>query len=513
MEYNDIMNKYRILFRWFSFLLILLPVKGFGASTTDAGGGDTGSTGLPEDIIRKTEGVLPIQWRIDRAEEGDTIFVQPGTYFENLEFKGKAITVLGVAGPEETVIDGRGEGTVVDFAGCADTNSVLSGVTVRNGGGSYFIETWRAGGILAFEASCKIINCIISDNYVGSPVVNCCAGGAEFFQGTFVIRDCVFRNNASGKGGGICLYYGQGCITSSRFEYNTAFSDLSLGDKSSGRGGGCYFDSLDSLTVTNCVFSGNSVSRPSKEYDGKPWGGACFIGCEVTIKNNFFINNKAVYGGALYITEPGIVVESEVTRNIFLNNSAGDQWDSGIGGAIYCWGGDGHAQARIFNNLFSGNGAFEGDSGSFSSGSIAHSAHGGGVINNIIMNTRSGIAVVLHPLSPHHHNCFWNNADGDVDWPGEGTIFEDPKTGPGNKFRIPADSPCIDAGCSTGLEGRVCGDFPDIGAFENCGLNNLRTGKLTLSNLEPVSLPDSLSTGISVQNPAAGKSPAEPSSH
>ena len=187
------------------FLLSFSAVEGYGASSEGDGASGTGSTGLPEDIIRKAKCVLPIQRRIDQAEDGDTVFVQPGTYFENLEFKGKAITVLGVAGPDETVIDGRGEGTVVDFAGCSDTTSILSGVTVRNGGGSYFIEAWRAGGILSRYASCKIVNCFIMDNTVGSPNQACLAGGAEFFQGAVVVQDCRIENNASGRAGGVVL--------------------------------------------------------------------------------------------------------------------------------------------------------------------------------------------------------------------------------------------------------------------------------------------------------------------
>ena len=494
------------------FLLSFSAVEGYGASSEGDGATGTGSTGLPEDIIRKAKCVLPIQRRIDQAEDGDTIFVLPGTYFENIEFKGKAITVLGVGGPEETVIDGRGEGTVVDFAGCPDTTSILSGVTARNGGGSYFIETWRAGGILAFEASCKIDNCIISNNTVGSPEIVCCAGGVEFYQGTVVVRDCVFKNNASGMGGGGCFYKVKGRVTGCRFENNVAFGHICLGDKRSGIGGACYVATLDSLTISNCVFINNRALRISDDYKSEPKGGACFITAEVCLKNNLFINNRSTYGGALYITEPGYVVKSEVTRNIFLDNSAGDEWDSGVGGAIYCWGADGNAQAHIFNNLFSGNGAFEGDSGSVWSGSVFHVGDSGGVVNNIIMNTVSGIAAVFDWASPHHHNCYWNNADGHVDWPGEGTIFMDPKTGPGKKFHIPADSPCFDAGAFTGLEGMVCDDFPDIGAFENCGLNYILPGKLPVSNPEPAYTPDPLSAGKAGGNPDAGAAPAEPSS-
>ena len=39
--------------------------------------------------------------------DGDTIIVRAGTYVENINFFGKAITVQSESGPEKTVIDGK----------------------------------------------------------------------------------------------------------------------------------------------------------------------------------------------------------------------------------------------------------------------------------------------------------------------------------------------------------------------------------------------------------------------
>jgi hypothetical protein len=74
-----------------------------------------------------------IQAGINAAINGDTVLVSPGTYFENINFNGKAITVKSSAGPAVTIIDGSSINPPVTFSTNEPNTSVLSGFTLQNG--------------------------------------------------------------------------------------------------------------------------------------------------------------------------------------------------------------------------------------------------------------------------------------------------------------------------------------------------------------------------------------------
>lgn len=85
-----------------------------------------------------------VQAAINAAQPGDEVLVDPGTYVENLNFIGKAITVRSAAGPQATTLDGGFNGQpVVAFVSGETRNAVLSGFTIRNG-----LSPWGAGVML-----------------------------------------------------------------------------------------------------------------------------------------------------------------------------------------------------------------------------------------------------------------------------------------------------------------------------------------------------------------------------
>ena len=81
-----------------------------------------------------------IQAGIDAAQNGDKILVAGGTYYENINFSGKAIKVTSEKGWDVTVIDGNQSGSVIRFEKGEGLNSVIEGFTITNGSG-----TWVGG--------------------------------------------------------------------------------------------------------------------------------------------------------------------------------------------------------------------------------------------------------------------------------------------------------------------------------------------------------------------------------
>ena len=127
--------------------------------------------GLTAGTIQVPADYATIQAGINAAFPGDTVLVADGTYYENIDFKGKAITVASyylsdgdTTHVNSTIIDGSQPvdpniGTVVTFLSGEDTTSVLYGFTITRGSGTLNeSQTARGGGgILCVSSGAKII--------------------------------------------------------------------------------------------------------------------------------------------------------------------------------------------------------------------------------------------------------------------------------------------------------------------------------------------------------------------
>jgi MYXO-CTERM domain-containing protein len=289
----------------------LLPSSAFAASLTvdRAGTGD----------------YKAIQDAIDAAASGDTITVLTGTYAEDLDFSGKAITITGKDGAAKTTLRGS-----VTFGSSEPSSTVFSGFTVQNTGAiairvagtsptlSGVIVT--TSGSVAGDGAVKIEG--------GSPTFSSCSftsnsgyiGGAMAVSGgaTVQITDSAFTSNASYNGGAIAVDDGELTLDTVTFTSNVGYY----------YGGALYVVEGD-VSASDTAFASNQTWYY--------YGGAVYAGTGVTISlvgGDFTGNTSGSlvagygYGGAIAMTDNG---ELSLDRTVFSANAAS------YGGHISAW--------------------------------------------------------------------------------------------------------------------------------------------------------------------------------
>jgi hypothetical protein len=135
-------------------------------------------------VINIPDDKTTIQAGIDSASTGDTVLVQEGTWYENINFKGKAITVASqfildgdTSHISKTIIDGSQctnpdtASTVLMVSG-EDTTSVLMGFTITGGKGTVVEKALKdhqglnfisGGGVLILNSGGKITHNIVEE--------------------------------------------------------------------------------------------------------------------------------------------------------------------------------------------------------------------------------------------------------------------------------------------------------------------------------------------------------------
>lgn len=174
-----------------------------GMILTTAAVGNAATIHVPADQVK-------IQAAIDAAVNGDTVLVAPGTYFENINFRGKAITLVSEQGPALTVIDGGSLDSVVALALSEGPGSVLSGFTVQNGFSTSRTAGFGDGGGIRIgnpfsttPTSPTIQNNIIQNNRACDGVGIMVRSGSPLIQGNTIINNSQAGCSGGTGGGGI----------------------------------------------------------------------------------------------------------------------------------------------------------------------------------------------------------------------------------------------------------------------------------------------------------------------
>jgi hypothetical protein len=341
-----------------------------------------------------------IQAAIDAANNGDAVLVAPGTYVENINFGGKAITVTSESGHEATIIDGGAADSVVRFTSGEGRDSILNGFTLQNGRADPIRGLGDGGGIIVGGGS--------------SPTIT---------------NDVVSNNHAS-SGGGIAILSGSPLIRLNTISGNS--NNLSSGGTA---GGGIYIQGPGSAEILDNVISDN-VSHFGA-------GIGLFSAGTPIFKRNIIKGNNASQGGGLWIVNDS---DPLIVQNIITGNQASD------GGGVYWLG----SRGPIFiNNTIADNNATSNGSGIFAEGSSGRTQ----LTNNIIVAKPGQAAFYCGNLSGQNQAIIrFNNifSDGGMAYGGtcsdktgmDGNIKADPQfTNPTQgDFHLQQGSPSIDAG-------------------------------------------------------------------
>ena len=282
-----------------------------------------------------------IQAAITASSNLDEIQVAPGTYLENLDFQGKAITLISTGGAESTIIDGstltRGalEGSTLILSSGEAAATIIDGFTVTGGtgrlqpvlsaGGSLLGSFRVGGGALALGSNPTIRNCIFTGNdaQFGSGVFSEGGGGAS-------ITSCLFSANTGLQGSGVYLRLLLGLSAISNCQF--------VGNSANTAGGGLMLESAGSL-ITSCSFDGN---------DAILGGGALFQDSVVLMTGSSFTANHATLlgGGALVFNATATLQACNFTSNT-----------GGTGAGIGCDGGTANLDRCLMaSNAASGDG-------------------------------------------------------------------------------------------------------------------------------------------------------------
>ncbi len=299
-------------------------------------------------IIHVPDDYPSIQAAIEAAVAGDTVLVEEGTYVENINFLGKAITVASrfildgdTAHISKTIIDGSGAAdpdlsSTVFFISGEDTTSVLMGLTITGGTGSLintgsgFIDL-MGGGIVLAGSGALITHNIIEENHIvqlssSNMPMGAGIGARVDHNHTLIVRsNIVRRNSVEGDvayAGGMMVTGGRIIVEGNQIINNHIEASGTVAGAGLGWANFSLQGTIQELLIRNNLISGNSGVGSSNPTGG---GGGIFFGLAYStgipeIYNNIIANNNTASSGGGISLWAG---ENLVYNNTIYNNAAG----------------------------------------------------------------------------------------------------------------------------------------------------------------------------------------------
>jgi hypothetical protein len=449
--------------------------------------------GATAGIIKVPDQYTTIQAGINAAFPDDTVLVVDGTYYENIDFKGKAITVASyylfdddTTHVDSTIIDGSrpadpNKGSVVSFVSGEDTTSVLYGFTITGGSGWWRSanESRAGGGIYCYYAGCKIIaNKIINNSVTGPLAMGGGLAALPYDNTAYVVlkenqiaHNTVTANSGQAVGGGVWLLC-NAKIAANSISYNTCNGTAS---STQAFAGGICCLVAQPLSSREIIMENNAVTHNSvRSYCNAPGaspafsGGALIQGCNGRMtKNEISFNEVWDYSnltsGAIGVSVGNSPDSFIIEGNIIRENAEKQGTSASYGGGMQVAG---TGFISIINNIIEGNFA------TYGGGVLIFDTSTAQIVNNTIINNRAtyGGGISVHDATGYVMNTIvWGNqatthpgihvesgsikvAYSDVQggWSGTGNINADPQFMAGDSLYhhlTPSSSnPCVNAG-------------------------------------------------------------------
>ena len=280
---------------------------------------EEGHLGLPLEPpgqrIHVPEDYATIQAAIQASSNGDTILVQPGTYYENINYSGKSIVVAShrlTTGDDSfisrTIIDASGSGTVVTMNSGEGLGTELNGFTIQNGvadrsdpDGDGDSSSY-GGGVLCTGVNPKLRNLMVVNN----SALNGGGGGMFFYASNPIIENTTFLDNSSQDVGG-AIYAKSNC----EIIINDA---IFTGNNCPSVGAAIYVRDTSGLFL-NRVLMANNIS------DHAGGGIGMKADCQAVLTHVTITQNFALHHGAgLYSNNS----QYQVINSILWGNSGGE---------------------------------------------------------------------------------------------------------------------------------------------------------------------------------------------
>lgn len=303
-------------------------------------------------LLRVPADCPDIQSAIDRASPGDTVLVEEGRYFENINFRGKSILLASLflldgdtSHISRTIIDGsryshKDSASVVTLDSGEDSTSVLYGFTITGGRGSYrsgiVVDSAMearsyivGGGILIYKSGGRLISNIIENNQLSSRNdVRGSMGGGIYLEASdeseFILQNNIIRFNRikgiEGWGGGLGILGGRVLL-----EHNVVIKN-SINTEWLSVGGGIYLQNIagnpdeKEMLIRNNVIAANSSNSLADMGIGSGLAAGFFLQENMLrIHHNLICNNSTNgIGGGFYCFES----RAWVSENLIFNNRA-----------------------------------------------------------------------------------------------------------------------------------------------------------------------------------------------